>query len=350
MDKIKPGKNYGGWLDAFDCRHNVADYIMQLLFLLCSRPGEITLFSLDLLLELHHLFIPLAGSILREFDSLFHHLGNPAGLPCYKPFHSSGENYIHTYFGSLGFPLEPYCHFPDTDRLVFLTENAATDSKIIDKMKKHLNKGNDLLITSGLLKKLQEKGIDEITGIKVTGKKISMKKFAHTMFETAFNRYIDGGTSILFPQVEYPVNEAYPLIAGMCDFNSFPLLLKDHYSKGNIYILAVPENSGDLYNLPAEVIDKIKQIIFFNETIWIEGENRIALFLYDNSTFIAASLLPYNTQIKIILNKKKGTLTDLSHNRELQGVVDGHRTLFTTTLLPAEYTLFKYCSPDTKAS
>ncbi len=342
LDSVRPGKNRGGWLDAFDCRHNVSDYTMQLLFLLFAKPEEITFFSLDLLLETQQLFIPITGRILEEFDSLIDRLGNPAGVPCYKPMHSAGENYIHDYLGSLGFPFAPSIYFPDTNRLVFLTESAAADKNIIDKMKGHLRKGSDILMTSGLLKALQDDGMEQITGIRVSDKKAIVEKYAHTRFETSYSRYIDCARSILFPQVEYPENEAYPLIAGFCDFNSYPILLKDRYGDGNLYVLTVPENLGDLYNLPVEITDKIKQTVLFDETVRVEDAGRIALFSYDNSVFIAASLLPHNTRVKVIVNGEGARLIDISRNRELQGTTDGKSTVFTVTLMPAEYIVYEY--------
>ena len=49
-------------------------------------------------------------------------------------------------------------------------------------------------------------------------------------------------------------NDAWPLVRGTANGRGAPLLLMDHYSKGVLYVLTVPENPNDLYSLPQPVL------------------------------------------------------------------------------------------------
>ena len=55
-----------------------------------------------------------AGYALAEIDPVVGALGNPIGIASYKPFESSGEDFLQNYFGMVGIPIEMYPQFPRT--------------------------------------------------------------------------------------------------------------------------------------------------------------------------------------------------------------------------------------------
>ncbi len=61
--------------------------------------------------------------------------------------------------------------------LVLLTEEAAADPKIIDRIEKHVRAGHTVVITSGLLRALQPRGISRIAEIETTGRVALVSQF-----------------------------------------------------------------------------------------------------------------------------------------------------------------------------
>ena len=51
-------------------------------------------------------------------------LGEPVGVKSYKPYHSTGEDYLHNYLGMCGVPMNLVPEFPTDVNMVFLAETA----------------------------------------------------------------------------------------------------------------------------------------------------------------------------------------------------------------------------------
>ncbi len=64
----------------------------------------------------------VAGYSLEQADKFLGQLGNPIGIASYKPFHSSGEDFLHNYLGMIGIPIDLRPEFPTNANLVLLTE------------------------------------------------------------------------------------------------------------------------------------------------------------------------------------------------------------------------------------
>jgi hypothetical protein len=118
-----------------------------------------------------------AGYVFEQADAFLGKLGKPLGLESYKPYHSAGEDYLHTYFGMIGIPLGIRPEFPAEAGTVFLTESAKSDPGIVDKIKKQLVDGKRVVITSGLIEALLGRGIEDIVELRYTGRKIATKQF-----------------------------------------------------------------------------------------------------------------------------------------------------------------------------
>jgi len=48
----------------------------------------------------------------------------------------------------------------------------------------------------------------------------------------------------------------------------------------------MPENFGDLYNLPQPMITQIKRFLFADSPVRIDAPDHVALFTYDNGAFV----------------------------------------------------------------
>ena len=342
LENVKPGANGGGWFDTFDCMYNLGSYAEQCYLTLFAKAKEVTLFCLGTLLYRDRIFAPLAGYVFEQVDQFLGELGKPIGIPCYKPYHSSGENYLHSYLGMLGLPLEPCPEFPTDSELIILTESAAKDPLIIDRIKNQLFDGKNVAITSGLLKALTGKGIESIAEIRYTDHKAAVAKFAYPFYEASFGNYFDSTRPILIPQIEFSTNDCTPLVSAFAENKNYPILLQVKYSAGILYILTIPESFGDLYYLPGPVLDQIRRMLTNSAGVRLEGPANVGLFVYDNNTLIVESFLPYHSDVKVIIQQEGLELTDLVNGERIEGRGSGKATEFQFKLAPTTYRVFRY--------
>src|SRR5215472_13571250 len=68
-------------------------------------------------------------------------------------------------------------------------------------------------------------------------------------------------------------------------------MLMNRYSNGVIYLLTLPENIGDLYNLPRPLVTQIKTYLLRDFPVRIDSPSPMSLFAYDNKTFVVESFL-----------------------------------------------------------
>jgi hypothetical protein len=342
LEHVKPGGNGGGWFDAFDCMYNLGSFAEQCYLTLFAKAREVTLFCLGSLLNHETIFVPIAGYAFEKVDRFLNELGNPVGIACYKPYHSSGENYLHGYLGMLGLPLEPFPEFPAEHDMMLLTASAQKDPQIVERIKGQLNSGKNVTITSGLLKALAGRGIEEIAEIRCSDHPVLVDKFAYPMYQCSFGNYFDSTGKILIPQIEFSTNDCVPLIVAFAERKNYPVLLQVRYGAGILYVLTIPENYGDLYDFPIPVLDQIRRTVMQAVAIRLEGPANLGLFVYDNHTFIVESFLRYNSDVKIILNKKDMKLADLISGAKIAGRDREDGTEFQIKLLPTTYRVFRY--------
>src|SRR5690606_23316247 len=114
---------------------------------------------------------PGIGYTLEKVDRILGELGNPVGVKSYKPFHSKGEDFLHNFIGMTGIPIDLHPVFPEDAQTVLLTESAKYDPDIVQKIERHLRSGKSVVITSGLLEALQDRGLGNVVELEVTGRK-----------------------------------------------------------------------------------------------------------------------------------------------------------------------------------
>jgi hypothetical protein len=200
LDNVSLDHNGGGWIDTYGNLY-IDRFAEQLWDTMLAKAPEIVLFEYsDLLLqpqagdrqvwsgldstfnyaglEKWHVatgssapinYATVAGYSLSKVNAVLGKLGNPIGLASYKPYQSSGEDYLHNYLGMIGIPIDLHPEFPADAKTVLLTESAKFDPEIVSKIEAHLEKGGNVVITSGLLQALQGEGIEQITEIHAQG-------------------------------------------------------------------------------------------------------------------------------------------------------------------------------------
>jgi len=342
--------NLGGWIDTFSLRY-VDRYPEQLWDTLFAKAPEITLFSWYPMAALETIepgdrdawknkptsfnwddmvksYQPpagesaapnwgrVAGWSLEQVDRCLGKLGNPIGVKSYKPFQSIGEDYIHNYLGNIGIPIELTPQFPADADIVLLTESAKFDRAIVSKMKRHLASGKNVMVTSGLLRALQDKGIKDIAEAEDTGRTVFIRDFMGGFGAgkgASLNDPKQDSPAVLFPEIRFFTNDMWPVVRGVAAARGFPLVLMNHYSKGIFYVLTIPENISDLYNLPRGVSSAIKAHLQRDFPVRMDSPAQVALFAYDNGAFVVESFRHDDSEVTVSVKgdhvKLKNALT-----------------------------------------
>jgi len=348
FDNIRPGGNGGGWVDTYGTRY--ADrYAEQLWDTALAKPAEITLFNWhDLSTEqpvapgdrtwkarptsfswaaMVKRYGPaakgdpgpgwasVAGISLEQADRALDGLGNPVGIASYKPYQSDGEDFLQNYLGNIGLPIEMTPAFPAGTKLVLLTEEAKYDPDIVKKIAAHLRGGGDVVITSGLLRALQNKGLRDIVEWETTGNIMAIHNFIGGFGSGSGVMLNDGshtGADVVFPEIRFYTNDSWPVVRGASGAKGDPILLMDHYSKGVIWLLNIPENQSDLYNLPRPVLSEIKRYLLGDFPVRIDAPDLVSLFAYDNGTFVVESYRHTAAPVKIVVPGPNARVRDLA--------------------------------------
>jgi hypothetical protein len=345
FENIKPGGNAGGWVDTGGLR-SLDRYAEQLWLTLFAKAPEITLFDIrqlyqpirqaDASVVPESEFARLAGYVFEQVDSFAGRLGTPVGVKTYKPYHSSGEDHLASYLGMIGIPMDVVPEFPSEAQTVLLTEAAAHDSAIVTKIRKQLQDGKHVVITSGLLKALG-KSLDDIVELEYTGRTVAAREFVGRGLSTRAE------ADILLPEIRYATNDSWEVVSALTSQSrttGTPLLHSAKYSKGVLYVLAIPQAQGDLYSLPQDVLTAIRNVLCRELYVRLEAPSQVSLFAYDNETFIVESFRESAGAVRLVTETRMARLRDLVTGRELIGQPRGDRMVFDVFVRPGGYSVF----------
>jgi hypothetical protein len=342
------GGNLGGWVDTFGTRY--ADrYAEQLWDTMLAKAPEITLFSWTQLASPapaiegerpwagdHTSFrwsamvksfhapagseaVPgwarVAGYALSQVDAFVGKLGAPVGIESYKPYQSSSEeDFLQNYLGTIGIPIDMTPRFPKGAPVTLLTEEAAQDPHIVREIQGNLDAGGDVIITSGLLRALKHRGIGKVAEISYSGLPILARHYYGT-FGPHGGGDLDvpglGNRPVIFPQIHFYTNDSWPLIRGEAAANAVPILLGTSYGPGELYVLDVPANMGDLYELPEPVLNQLRGYLLAKFPLRIDAPARVSLFAYDNRTLVVESYRASPATVRIFVKAGASKLVDL---------------------------------------
>jgi hypothetical protein len=349
FDNISPRGNGGGWVDVYGTRY-LDRYAEQLWDTMLSKTPQIMLFqysdllrepaigdraawsALDTSFNLDGLnkwhaasgspaqinYASVAGYSLSKVNEVLGKLGNPVALASYKPYQSTGEDFLHNYLGMIGIPIDLHPEFPTAAKTILLTESAKFDREIVSKIKAHLEQGGNIVITSGLLNALQDKGLGQIAEIRATGNILNVQKYWGA-YGPGAGTDLGATSDVLVPEIIFETNDAWPIVRGTANGRGAPLLIMDRYSKGILYVLTIPENPNDLYSLPQGVLTQIKHYLLDGIPVQVDAPSKVSLFAYDNHTFVVESYLDTPAQITVSTPGVSGRLRNLATD----GLVEG---------------------------
>ncbi len=197
--------------------------------------------------------------------------------------------------------------------MILLTESAKFDPQIVQKIKDRLQSGKNVMITSGLLRALQGKGIEDIAELTYTDRKAAV-----TDFKAGWGGVSKSSQEIIIPQITYLTNDSWEEVSAIKGASGWPLLHRAQYSKANLYVLTIPDNFSDLYQYPAAALNRIRTVISADMPVRLEGPSQVSLFCYDNGTFIVESFLAEPVTVKIT-GQAETAIEDLFSGESQQG-------------------------------
>ena len=289
FENMWPGHNGGGWFDPFDI-HITEQYLEQAYLTAFARPKEMMMFCFQALED--HPFVPPLGYHLDKLDEVLDHCGNPTGVMCYLPDNCQGEDNVQDFLGMCGLPVMLTPYWPEKAESILLTRSSACDPDVVEKLEQYVAAGGKALVTSGFLEATMDRGIQRMTSIRFTGRRIRGRNYrVETAGERRIVEYPKGTDEIGIPVCEFRNNATWALVKVAESEESFGILLRDTYGKGQMLTLTVPDSFPDLYKIPGKALTRIRRE-FPAAGVYLESRAGISLFPYDNGTFI---IYPYST-------------------------------------------------------
>ena len=173
---------------------------------------------------------------------------------------------------------------------------------------------------------------------------------------------IEASRDLLIPEIKYfniLTHDAWGDVLGVSPGGTtYPILLSCDYSKGKFYVLTIPNDPADLYALPPAALSVIRAALSSAEPIRIDrAPAQVALFRYDNNTFIVQNYLPTAAEVTVSLAGKVTEIHDLLSGKDIAPATSadqdsgggfGNReptagpscTSFTFSVLPHSYMAF----------
>ncbi len=349
FESMWPGRNGGGWFDPFDLQVT-EQYLEQAFLTAFSKPKELMLFCFQALAD--SAFVPPLGYHLDKLDAVLDHCGAPVGIRCYLPDNSQGEDNIQDFLGMCGLPVMLTPYWPETADSILLTRASACDPDIVDKLEKYVAAGGKALVTSGFLEAAMGRGIQRMTSIRFTGRRIRGRNYR---VETAGGRpsveYPRGTDDIGLPVCEFRNNATWAVVKVAESEESFGVLLRDTYGKGQMWTLAVPDNFPDLYKLPGKALTRIRRE-FPAGGIYLECRAGVSLFPYDNGAFIVYPYVTSRSRPSTVLIHAAGDVAALEMPAHLHPVTGetlrveplyrkNGETVFEVRAMPGHYELYR---------
>ena len=237
---------------------------------------------------------------------------------------SSGEDFLHNYLGNLGVPIELSPTFPANADTILLTAAAAADPQIIARIRARLQAGATVIVTSGFLAATQDR-FQELAEWRLTGRRVLVDQYYDGFGAgngLSLNPTGEAAHPILVPEVHFFTNDSWPIIRGVASAHGFPMMLMNHYSRGTLILWTIPENIGDLYNLPQPMLTRIKAYLMPDAPVRIDAPSRVALFTYDNSAFIVENYRGEEAEVTISLARGPASLREITTGATLQPLAE----------------------------
>jgi hypothetical protein len=365
FNRIKPGANQGGWIDG----GGDARYAEQFWDTLFARVPEIMLFNSQQIMQglggrggrggrggnsgggggaaepdtnaiLANLMAPIpqadgstytpdmvartGGYCAEILDRFLGQLGQPIGVPTYKPCNSVGEAYLPDYLGMVGVPIDLVPDFPTNASTILLTAASKYDPDLVAKTKKFVQNGGQAIATTGLIEALGDKGFQDIAEIEVTGHRVLATGFGggRAGFGGGRGRGADAtgappppSLNMLLPQMRHFENDTWTSMEFSTADSGYPMLVRAAYGRGNFYALALPDDFADLYRLPQSVLTQLRNLLGRDLFVSLDAPDHVSLFAYDNHTFIVQNFQPQPVTTRVSVVRASALRDLLTNNR-----------------------------------
>lgn len=383
FNNLNPGHNGGGWIDCGGLNMSMDRYAEQLHLTALAKAPEVALFAYNQLLEIPFTMGPrapwqglgtswnydemaapfthydgtvsapttmarIADVVLHQTDQLVPKLGKPVGIKSFKRFHSRGEAFLQNYLGMIGLPMDMYPTFATDQKIILLTAQAAGDPQLIEQIRKQLRSGGDVIITTGLLK-LEQDRLADIVELQCGDLKALVNDFG---------RHGKSDRELLIPQVLYYTNDSWEVVSAGRPLNGgvsgFPILHRALYGQGNLYVLTIPDDAGQLYDYPQGALREIRRVMSQDLDAYLDAPSKVSLFMYDNRTMVVENFNDEPVDISIVMAPGQTEIRDLLGTQVLKPAEKPKQATgfwgrqlpkeneFRLTLLPHSYRAFSY--------
>ena len=310
LSNAAPGKNGGGWIDAGGSGDNINRFLEQADQTMFAGAKELTIWNFEYMLHKEINVLPALGKELYRVDSIMDIAGKNLGVPVYEPFNSEGEDLLYNYIGMCGIAFEPTPDFPADAPVIFVTESSAHDPEIVEKLKDYVMNGGNVVMTTGFLKRTEDRGIHDLTCVKLSGKLVSGKEYIVANRNYAASYVEKAMEPVVFEALNTRDNAVWSDIAVLCrEFNT-PVMTEEDYGDGRLFILNVPQNPADFYRLPQKVLETIAKHLSMGQIVYISGDTKCSFFAYDNNLYGVENFAPYSETVHVIVRGKPNGIQD----------------------------------------
>lgn len=295
VDKSKCGSV---WHDNWDMLGYDREYLAQIYQGILGGSKEILIWSGGH----HHKSGPWGGIYpalkkeLPAFDALAGLMqGQARGVDYYMPHESEGPYMLFGYLGMSGIPLNPVTQFPDSEGPCLLPDHAAKDPDLASKIVQRLKDGKDLVMTYGLVQKLQHTEVRHFLQIVSQGGTV------------ASNNFGDAGKSkkdIAFPKL---LLSTWPYVRQAVlsrEDGDYGIVMSFKYLNGKVTVINLPENLYDLFRLPEGVLNTIRKAFVPSLGFHLEGPGMLALYAYDPALWLIYNVGKVSCGASLVLHGK----------------------------------------------
>ena len=316
MENTAPGRNGGGWIDLGGSSDNISRWLEQAEFSFLGGAKELTLFNFPGLL--HSPALTAMDPALRKLDDFLDKAGSPIGTAVWEPYDATGEDQLISYLGMCGAQLEMQPEFPENAPTILFTSRTACMPDAMEKLEQFVREGGNAIVTVGFFHEMNDQGIKDMTSVRLTHRHVMGNEYLIDRVDYDYTgvRSAKGGEKILFEALDYKTNATWADILLLEGEDNFPVLTEDYYGKGRLFILNVPENFADLYQLPAEVIQTLNAILSLGQDVYLGSAPKASLITYDNETLCLHSFRPMLVTLRVVVRRECKGLKDLETGAE----------------------------------
>lgn len=309
FENTAPGRNGGGWIDPWGSWDNINHFLEQADLTFYAKAKEIMLFNFTHLLDTA--MLPALGQRLKRTDKMVSKMGNPIGVSAWEPFDADGEDQVYNYLGMGGTAIEPSPYFDENASSILLTQSSAYAPDAMEKLEAYVRKGGNAVITVGFLREMYDKGIKDMTSVRLTHRHVMGQEYMIDNANYTNTHCAKADEPAMFEILDYKTNATWADILLLAGENNFPVMTEDNYGKGRLFVLNVPEDFADLYKLPKEVWRSINKHISMGQRVYIAGDSKCSFFAYDNNVYGIQSYSAKEENYQVIIRGECKGIRDL---------------------------------------